>query len=86
MPKVVQITPRMLASRKNARLGGLATARNHDEEWRTRRAEKAGNTVLERYGIDYFKTIRKKRKKKSTSRLFGGTNVTELKRQIAKLA
>lgn len=86
MPKVVQITPRMLASRRNARLGGLATAKNHDEEWRTRRAEKAGNTVLERYGIDYFKNIRKKRRSKKTSRLLGGMNVTAFKKEVAKLA
>lgn len=49
-----QLSPRLLSSRANGSRGGKATAKNHSEEWRRQRAEKAGNSCRDKYGTDFY--------------------------------
>lgn len=54
--------PRIIATKQAGSKGGTTTAQRYPKEVRSKWTSKAGNTTLSRYGRDYFKHIRKKRK------------------------
>lgn len=56
---VVSVTARQI----NGRKGGLKTASKYSHEQRQAWGSKAGKTTLKRYGKDFFKHIRRKRKR-----------------------
>ena len=62
--KVVQMSPRMRASKLNGRAGGKRTAEKHGPDFVQARGEKGGRALLARYGRGYFRTISQKRKSK----------------------
>lgn len=55
---------RVLACRRNGAKGGRATAQRHGKDFCVRRAEAAGMTVRDRYGVDFYKYIQQFKKKK----------------------
>lgn len=57
----IQPSPRVLANKQNGQRGGLATAAKHGKEFLTERAEKGGQAVRDRYGVDYYRHIGKLR-------------------------
>jgi len=68
----IKLTPsrRVLAARRNGRLGGLATAKNSSQEFLEERARKAGEAVRENYGVEYYGHIaRSHRNRKSTKKV-----------------
>ena len=59
------VSRRAAAAREAGRKGGLATARNTDEDFKERRSSKAGSTTRDKFGIGYYRyiqTLRPKRK------------------------
>jgi hypothetical protein len=64
-PSIVQISPRMLASQRNGKKGGLATASKYGQDFRTERSERGGNKVKELYGADFYRHIRSLVKQKT---------------------
>jgi len=52
---------RVIAARENGRQGGLARARNFDEDILSLMASTGGKAVLEKYGREYFVQLRKRR-------------------------
>lgn len=59
-----RLSRRTIASRNNAAKGGLATAKNHSEEWLKERAKKGGRTLIEMYSTDYYRFINSQRRVK----------------------
>lgn len=57
----MEISKRVLASRKNGRLGGLKTASTHSAEFLEERASKAGNATRDTYGNEFYSFIASKR-------------------------
>jgi hypothetical protein len=58
----MEISRRVLAARKNARLGGLKTASTHSAEFLEERASKAGNATRDTYGNEFYGYIARQRK------------------------
>jgi hypothetical protein len=58
------LSARSAAARVNGKLGGLKTASNHSPEFFEERSRKAGSSTRDKYGIDYYRFIRKNRKEK----------------------
>lgn len=58
------LSKRVLSASTKGRKGGLATARNHDIDFLSERATKAGNSTRDTYGIGYYRYIRTLRKNK----------------------
>ena len=54
-----QPSPRLTASKRNGRQGGLVRAARHGELELTAWGEKAGNALLRRYGHSYYAHIAK---------------------------
>lgn len=65
----MEISRRVLASRKNGRLGGLKTASTHSAEFLEERASKAGNATRDTYGNEYYSFIAKQRNNKSSKQV-----------------
>ena len=59
-----QPSPRLVASQRNGRAGGLARARLYDELQLTAWGEKAGAATLARYGHTYYSHISGTKKRK----------------------
>jgi len=60
--ETIQISPRVLANRRNARLGGLARAKNNSKEKIKEWASRGGKNTQDLYGSDlgrYAQTLRK---------------------------
>jgi len=53
---------RLAQIREAARKGGRATARLHGKKFKTERASRGGTACLLRYGREYFRQLRLKRK------------------------
>lgn len=51
------VSRRALAARRNGRLGGLATASTHSQEFLEQRASKAGQANRDRYGKDFYRYL-----------------------------
>lgn len=64
----IQLSRRSIASRKNGRLGGLATAANHSVEFLEARASKAGTATRDTYGADYYRYLAQKKPSKEKQR------------------
>lgn len=60
------VSRRVLAARRNGRLGGLATANNSTKEFLELRASKAGDANRERYGVEYYSHIARRPRKMNT--------------------
>lgn len=64
--KLLKIKPgtdhRIASAQLNGHKGGSTTAARYPKEVRQQWASKAGNSTLARYGSDFFRHIRKKRK------------------------
>jgi hypothetical protein len=58
---------RLLALRRNGRLGGIARKLRYSREQRQAWGEKAGAATLARYGRDYYKFIRSLPRRKKDS-------------------
>jgi hypothetical protein len=56
------LSPRMAASQRNGRLGGLARARKLSPERRQEIGEIAGAAIVERYGHAYFRHMVERKK------------------------
>ena len=59
---VFQDSPRVVAGRQNGQRGGFARAERHDPERRKEWARLGGIATRTRYGNEFFREIRKKRK------------------------
>jgi general stress protein YciG len=59
---LVQVNRRALINRQNGRKGGLATAKNHSEEWLKERGRRGGITTTALYSSDYFRHLNSQRK------------------------
>jgi hypothetical protein len=55
------ISPAALASKKNGKRGGMATARLHSPEERREWARRGGRATRERHGFEFYREIRKRR-------------------------
>lgn len=58
----VQISPRVLAAKRNGRLGGLARAKNNSKAKIRSWSSKGGNSCLAKYGSEFFSHAQSKRK------------------------
>lgn len=58
------ISPRMAASQRNGRLGGLARMKSTTAEQRQAIGEKAGAAVVTRYGVAFFRFMAQCKRKK----------------------
>src|SRR5215469_7896093 len=72
-----KVSPRVLAARRNGRLGGLATANKSTPEFLEQRASKAGSVNSERYGTQFYSHIARQPRKKSHSRKQIITNIVQ---------
>jgi hypothetical protein len=52
------ISKRASTARIKGRLGGLASARNQDQEQLKQRSTNAGNTTRDKYGVEYYRYLR----------------------------
>ena|ERR1039458_3034750 len=59
------VSRRAAAARAAGRKGGLATARNTNDEFKERRSAKAGSTTRDKFGISYYRFISKLRTNKT---------------------
>lgn len=57
-----KVNARVRAGKLNGRLGGLARAARHSKEQLSEWGKKAGGSTFKRYGSEYYRHIRKKRK------------------------
>lgn len=57
---------RALSAKEKGRKGGLATARNHDQEFLENRARLAGTSTLNKYGTGFFRHLRTLKGKNKT--------------------
>lgn len=51
------VSKRASVNRELGRRGGLATARNHDQEFLEARSSKAGNATKNKYGNDFYRHL-----------------------------
>jgi hypothetical protein len=60
----MQVSKRALSAKERGRKGGLATARNHSQEFLEQRSAKAGEATRDRYGIGFYRYLRSLRPNK----------------------
>jgi hypothetical protein len=83
-PSVTQTNPRVVAARANGQRGGLARAQLHDPEQLKQWARLGGIATRRRHGADFFRTIRKRRKRYRRGYLTRKTKA-RLKAQASKI-
>lgn len=85
------LSARSAAGKINGKLGGLKTASNHSPEFFEDRSRKAGLATRDKYGIDYYRFIRKNRKKATslllskTPRIKSKVSTADMMRAASKL-
>lgn len=57
------VSARVAVNKAKGRLGGLKTAEKYGKDFLVERAEKGGNAVRRKFGVEYFRHISRLRKR-----------------------
>lgn len=76
---------RAIAARRNGRLGGQKTARTHSPEFLEARSSKAGCSTRDRYGIDYYRFIGLKARRRTSAQVKRQAVISEISPKLANL-